>query len=272
LADLDDEGHLLMTPNRPTALITGASSGIGRALVENFAQAGYDVILTARDASSMEAHAADLQKRYGITPLILVADLESDAAPSKLHSDIKSRGITLSALANNAGYGTYGLFQDTALDRELAMMQLNMKAVVALTKLFLPDLLATKGKIINTASTAAFQPGPYMAVYYATKAFVLSFSEALAAELAETGVTVTALCPGPTASGFQDRAEMNHSKFVVGKTLPTADEIARRGFRAMQRGQRVYVPGIKNWLLAQVPRFAPRSLVTRIVMFVSGPV
>jgi hypothetical protein len=261
-----------MTTAHRTALITGASSGIGKALAENFAQADYDIVLTARNATSMEAHAAELQARFGITVTIFAADLESDSAVKELHAAIKSRGITLSALVNNAGYGTYGLFQDTALERELAMMRLNMNAVVALTKLFLPDLLSTKGKILNLSSTAAFQPGPYMCVYYATKAFVLSFSEAIAAELAETGVTVTALCPGPTSSGFQARAEMFHSKFVYGRKLPTSEAIARKGFRAMQRGQRVYVPGIKNWLLSEVPRFSPRSLVTRIVMFVSGPV
>jgi hypothetical protein len=261
-----------MTTNRPTALITGASSGIGEALADNFAAAGYDVILSARSTAKMEAHAAELHERHGITATVIPADLESSTGAKELHAQIKSRGITPAALANNAGYGTYGMFQDTDLDRELAMMQINMSAVVALTKLFLPDLVATRGKILNVSSTAAFQPGPYMAVYYATKAFVLSFSEAIAAELAGTGVTVTALCPGPTASGFQDKAEMNHSKFVVGKTLPTSEEIARKGFRAMQRGQRVYVPGLKNWLLAQVPRISPRSLVTRIVMFVSKPV
>jgi short-subunit dehydrogenase len=261
----------MTTPTRPTSLITGASSGIGKALAENFAQAGYDVILTARDAAQLESVADDLRQRFGITATVLAADLASNSAPGELHAEIKRRGLIISALVNNAGYGTYGMFQDTALDRELNMMQVNMNALVALTKLFLPDLLATHGKILNLSSTAAFQPGPYMAVYYASKAFVLSFSEALAAELAETGVTVTALCPGPTASGFQDRAEMNHSKFVQGRVLPTSEEIARKGFRAMQRGQRVYVPGIKNWLLSQVRRFAPRSLVTRIVRFVSGP-
>jgi uncharacterized protein len=138
----------------------------------------------------MEAHAADLQKRYVVAAFVIPADLESNAGATQLHADIKSRGITLSALANNAGYGTYGVFQETALERELAMTQLNMNAVVVLTKPFLPDLLSTKGKIINTASTAAFQPGPYMAVYYATKAFVLSFSEAIAAELEGTGATL----------------------------------------------------------------------------------
>ena len=151
------------------------------------------------------------------------------------------------------------------------MMQLNMTSVVALAKLFLPDLPATKGKMLNTASTAAFQPGPYMAVYYATKAFVLSFSEALAAELAETGVTITALCPGPTASGFQDKADMHHSAMVKGKRLPTSEEVARKGFRAMQRGRRVYIPGLKNRILAELPRFTPRRLVTSIVMWVTGP-
>jgi uncharacterized protein len=261
-----------MTHNPRTSLVTGASSGIGKSLAENFAKDGYDVILTARSAAKMETHAADLQKRYAVAALVIPADLESNAGATQLHADIKSRGITLCALANNAGYGTYGVFQETALERELAMMQLNMNAVVVLTKMFLPDLLSTKGKIINTASTAAFQPGPYMAVYYATKAFVLSFSEAIAAELEGTGVTVTALCPGPIASGFQDRADMNASKFVKGKQLPTADEVARLGFVAMQRGQRVFIPGVKNRLLTQVPRFTARNLVTRIVKFVSKPI
>jgi short-subunit dehydrogenase len=150
-------------------------------------------------------------------------------------------------------------------------MQLNMNTVVVLTKLFLPDLIATKGKILNTASTAAFQPGPYMAVYYATKAFVLSFSEAIAAELDGTGVTVTALCPGPTASGFQDKADMGASALVKGKKLPTSEEVAAEGYRAMQRGQRVFVPGFMNWVMAQSVRFTPRNMVTAMVMQMSKP-
>jgi short-subunit dehydrogenase len=261
-----------MTQNRPVALITGASSGIGKALAENFAEHGYDVILAARSVDKMQTHAADLEKRFGITALVIASDLESPTGAGELHAEIKRRGLTLSALANNAGYGTFGEFKDVTLDSQIGMMQLNMTALVTLAKLFLPDLLATKGKMLNTASTAAFQPGPYMAVYYATKAFVLSFSEALAAELAETGVTVTAFCPGPTASGFQDKADMHHSGMVKGKRLPTSEEVARKGFRAMRRGRRVYIPGLKNWILAQLPRFSPRWLVTRIVMFVTGPV
>jgi hypothetical protein len=260
-----------MTQTHPIALITGASSGIGKALAENFAEHGYDVILAARSVEKMETHAADLEKRFGITAVVIASDLESPTGAGELHAEIKRRRLTLSALANNAGYGTFGEFKDVTLDTQIGMMQLNMMALVALAKLFLPDLLATKGKMLNTASTAAFQPGPYMAVYYATKAFVLSFSEALAAELAETGVTITAFCPGPTASGFQDKADMHHSAMVKGKRLPTSEAVARKGFRAMQRGRRVYIPGLKNWILAELPRFTPRRLVTTIVMWVTGP-
>lgn len=261
-----------MTQNTRYALITGASSGIGKALADNFAEHGYNVILAARSVNKMEVHAAELQKRFGISATVIASDLESPTDAVELHAEIKRRGITLSALANNAGYGTFGKFQDAALDSQLAMMQINMSSVVALARLFLPDLLATQGKMLNLASTAAFQPGPYMAVYYATKAFVLSFSEALAAELADTGVTVTALCPGPTASGFQNKAAMHHSAMVKGKRLPASEEVARKGFRAMQRGRRVYIPGLKNWILAQLPRFSPRRLVTTIVIWVTGPV
>jgi short-subunit dehydrogenase len=261
-----------MSNNRKIALITGASSGIGKALAENFAKDGYDVILAARSVSTMESQAADLKKRYNITATVIAADLESSDGATNLYKEIENRGFILSALANNAGYGTFGEFKDSTLQSELAMMQINMTAIVVLTKLFLPDLLATNGKIINTASTAAFQPGPYMAVYYATKAFVLSFSEAIAAELEGTGVTVTALCPGPTASGFQDKADMHASALVKNKNLPTAAEVAVLGYRAMQRGQRVYIPGLINWLMVQSLRLTPRSLVTKIVKAMSKPI
>jgi short-subunit dehydrogenase len=152
------------------------------------------------------------------------------------------------------------------------MMQLNMNTVVVLTKLFMPDLLATRGKILNTASTAAFQPGLYMAVYFATKAFVLSFSKAIASELEDTGVAVTVLCPGPTAYGFQDKADLGHSALVKGKKLPTAEEVAALGYRAMQRGQRVYIPGFVNWAMAQSMRLTPRHLATKVVKHLSKPI
>lgn len=257
--------------NAKTALITGASSGIGRALAENFAKDGYDLVLAARGVAKMQALAEDLQQRYAITALVIGADLETHDGASQLHAEVKRRGIVISALANNAGYGAFGEFKDSALAPELAMMQLNMNTVVVLTKLFLPDLLATRGNILNTASTAAFQPGPYMAVYYASKAFVLSFSEAIASELAGTGVTVTALCPGPTASGFQDKADMNDSALVKGKKMPSSEQVAAAGYRALQRGQRVYVPGVMNWIMSQSVRFTPRRLVTLMVKHLSKP-
>jgi uncharacterized protein len=254
-----------------TALITGASSGIGCALAENFAQDGYQLILAARSVAKMEVIAADLTKRYNITAIVIGADLETRDGAATLHAEIKRRGIVLDALVNNAGYGCFGEFKDSALADELAMMQLNMNTLVVLTKLFMPDLIATKGKVLNLASIAAFQPGPYMAVYYATKAFVLSFSEAIAEELDGTGVTVTALCPGLTASGFQDKADMNKSALVKGKKLPTSEEVATLGYQAMQRGQRVYVPGVQNWLFTQSVRFTPRSVVTAMVKKLSKP-
>jgi hypothetical protein len=255
-----------------TALITGASSGIGKSFAENFARDGYHVILSARSVNKLEDAAGELRSRYGALATVIAADLEAVDGAAKLHAEVKERGFVLNALANNAGFGSFGEFRDCDLATELAMMQVNMNAVVVLTKLFLPDLLSTKGKIVNTASTAAFQPGPYMAVYYATKSFVLSFSEALACELEGSGVTVTALCPGPTASGFQDKANLKSSALVKGKKLPGADTVARAGYRAMQKGRRVYIPGIKNWFMAQSVRFAPRSVVPRIVKAMSRPI
>lgn len=255
-----------------TALITGASSGIGLALAGHFAQDGYHLVLAARSVAKMQALADQLHSQFQVNVTVIGADLETNGGAAQLHADIKARNIVLSALANNAGYGAFGEFKDSALPQELAMMQLNMNTVVVLTKLFMPDLLATRGKILNTASTAAFQPGPYMAVYYATKAFVLSFSEAIASELEGTGVTVTALCPGPTASGFQDKADLGNSALVKGKKLPTSEEVAALGYCAMQRGQRVYIPGFVNWAMAQSIRFTPRNMVTRLVKTISRPI
>jgi short-subunit dehydrogenase len=259
-------------PAARTALITGASSGIGKALAEEFAADGYALVLAARSVDKMQALAADLKQRHSTHVTVIGADLETTEGAARLYSDIKAQSITVNALVNNAGYGGFGEFKDSVLEAELAMMRLNMDTVVVLTKLCLPDLLATKGKILNTASTAAFQPGPYMAVYYATKAFVLSFSEAIAAELEGTGVTVTALCPGPTQSGFQDKAVMNDSALVKGKKLPTSEAVAKAGYQAMLKGKRVFIPGAMNWIMAQTPRFTPRNMVTAVVKKISKPV
>ncbi len=261
-----------MNTTKPIALITGASGGIGHALAQQYAQHGHDVIVVARSAAKLDALAKQLSTQYGVQAHVITADLESPNGASDLHAAVKAKGLRVSVLVNNAGYGLYGEFKDSALAGELAMMQLNMTALVTLSKLFMPDLLQARGKLLNVASTAAFQPGPYMAVYYATKSFVLSFSEAIAAELQGTGVTVTALCPGPTASGFQDKAAMHDSALVKGKRLPTAEAVAAAGFKAAQRGQRVYVPGVMNWLMTQSVRYTPRNMVTWLVKAMSRPV
>jgi uncharacterized protein len=202
----------------------------------------------------------------------LAADLSVSGAAATLADQIIAAGIDIDYLVNNAGYGLYGLFAQSSLEAELAMMRINMESVTVLTKRFLPQIHARKGKIMNVASTAAFQPGPYMAVYYATKSYVLSFTEAIASELAGSGVTVTALCPGPTRSGFQDKAAMNESALVKGKRLPDAQSVGIAGYKAMMRGKRVYIPGIMNALMAQSVRFTPRNLATEIVKRMSIPV
>ncbi len=254
-----------MQTKNPTALITGASNGIGRALCEEFAKDGYDLILAARSVVKMQEIAANLQTHYGTHVTVIGVDLESVSGPAQLHAQIKQSGIVLNVLVNNAGYGIFGEFKNNDLSDTLGMMQLNMNSVVILTKLFLSDLLVTRGKLLNVASTAAFQPGPFMAVYYATKSFVLHFSEGLACELEGAGVSVTALCPGPTASGFQDKAVMQTSALIKNKKLPSAESVASSGYRAMKRGKRVHITGFMNNVLAQSIRVTPRNWVTALV-------
>jgi uncharacterized protein len=260
-----------MNSPRRTALVTGASGGIGKALAEQFAQDGYDLVLAARSVAKLEQAGADLARRFGVQATALQVDLEAADGANALHAAIKARGLTLDALVNNAGYGLYGEFKDSRLDDELRMMQLNMISLTVLSKVFLPDLVERRGRLLNVASTAAFQPGPYMAVYYATKAYVLSFTEALASELEGAGVTVMALCPGPTASGFQDKAAMHDSALVKGKKLPTADEVARAAYAALKSGKRVFIPGLQNWLGAQSVRVLPRKMVVDTVKRMSRP-
>lgn len=261
-----------MQSTHPVVLITGASSGIGKALCEAFARDGYDLVLAARSVDKMQAQGVELHRRHGVRVTVIGVDLESPTGAEQLHRQLKQSGVVLSALVNNAGYGTFGEFKDTGLSETLGMMQLNMNSVVVLTKLFLPDLLHTKGKLLNVASTAAFQPGPFMAVYYATKSFVLFFSEGLACELEGTGVTVTALCPGPTASGFQQKAAMQASALVKNKKLPSAESVAASGYRAMKRGKRVHITGFVNNLLAQSIRFTPRDWVTALLKKLTRPI
>ena len=251
---------------RRTALVTGASSGIGLDLAKRFAAEGYDVALVARSEGKLKEVAAALEAEHHVRTHVVTADLAQPRAAEALVAELDQRGIEVDVLVNNAGYALYGAFTDIDLADELAMIQVNIVALTHLTKLLVRKMVARKeGRVLNVASTAAFQPGPLMAVYYATKAYVLSFSEALANELAPSGVTVTALCPGPTRTGFQARAQMEQSKLVRGREIMTAETVARVGYDGLMKGKTVVIPGVGNKMMAQAVRFLPRNTVTKIV-------
>jgi short-subunit dehydrogenase len=240
----------------PTALVTGASSGIGLEIARIVAN-DHDVTLAARSADKLDALAAELGGAQ-----VIAVDLSEPAGPRKLVAELPAVDV----LVNNAGFGTFGPFAATAETRIDEMIELNVGALTRLTRAYLPGMLERgSGRIMNVASTSAFQPGPLMAVYYATKAYVLSLSEAVAEETRGTGVTVTALCPGPTASGFQVEAAMENSRLVKGRRLPTSAEVAAYGVKAMNRGDVVAVPGLLNKVLAASIRFSPRPVVRRLV-------
>lgn len=248
-----------------TALITGASSGIGLELAHLFAQDGYRLVLVSRNRGVLRLVGDDLQSRYGITVRISPKDLAHPASPNELYQELKETGVVLDVLVNNAGFGASGPFLNTNWNDEAEMMQVNMVALTHLTKLFLPQIRARQGKILNVASTAAFQPGPFMAVYYAGKAYVLSFSEALAEELAGTGVTVTSLCPGPVKTNFQKRAYLQGTALATSPLTVDVRVVAKVGYEGMKLGKRIVIPGWKNWLGVQALRLAPRKTVTKVV-------
>jgi short-subunit dehydrogenase len=250
----------------PTALITGASSGIGLELASLAAQDRHDLVLVARQRERLESVGRGLAEEYGVRVSVLAKDLTDPSAPADIGRELSERGIAIDALVNNAGVGVYGFFSETSLDRELEMIQLNVVALTHLTKLVLAGMRERRrGRILNVASTAAFQPGPIMAVYYATKAFVLSFSEALASECTDTGITVTALCPGPTRTEFEGRAGSPEEIMVRKKGfVMSAANVARDGWRGMKAGKRVVIPGFANRFLVQAERVTPRRLVTAI--------
>lgn len=242
-----------------TALITGASAGIGLELARVFAREGYRLVLAARNQKRLEEIARELQPAES---QVIAIDLSLPDAPE----EVQRRVPKVDVLVNNAGFGVFGKFAEKSLVEELNMMQLNMTALVSLTGLYLPAMISARsGKIMNVASTAAFQPGPLMAIYYATKAFVLSFSEAIANELEGTGVTVSTLCPGPTTSDFQERAQMQNSGLVKRRKMMDAKTVAEIGYRGLMAGKTIVIPGLGNKLMAQSIRFSPRSMVTKVV-------
>ncbi|WP_375469883.1 SDR family NAD(P)-dependent oxidoreductase [uncultured Nostoc sp.] len=252
--------------NKQTALITGAAGGIGYQLACLFAAHDYNLVLVDRNGVMLVEIAVKFQKEFGNLVTTIVKDLSIPIAPEEIFAELQQANIKVDVLVNNAGFGIYGLFHETDLATELEMLQVNLVCLTHLTKLFLKDMVKQgEGKILNVASAAAFQPGPLMAVYFATKAYILSFSEAIANELEGTGVTVTVLCPGSTASAFHERTGMADSNLLKGKKMMDAQTVAEIGFRALMKGQTIVIPGFMNKLLAKSVRFVPRNLVTKIV-------
>jgi hypothetical protein len=220
----------------------------------------------ARTQKSLKKLAGDLQENHGTKVCVLTKDLTDPRAPEQIHREILEQKLAVSVLVNNAGFGSFGEFHKTDLKKELDLLQVNIVALTHLTKLFLRDMVAAgSGKILNLASTAAFQPGPLMAVYYASKAYVLHFSEALANELKDTGITVTALCPGPTQTGFVAAAQMEKSKLYENWGAMDSMTVARAGYEGMKKGKSVVIPGWSNKFVAQLNRIGPREWITQSV-------
>ncbi|MBV8858718.1 MAG: SDR family oxidoreductase [Acidobacteria bacterium] len=254
-----------MSQQKMTALVTGASGGIGEELARLFAADGHDLVLVARSRDKLARLSEELAGKHGVEAHALAADLARPEAPREIFEELSAGGVNVDALVNNAGVGSYGLFAETDLQSELDLLQLNVVALTHLSKLFLPGMIARRrGYLLNVASTAAFQPGPLMAVYYASKAYVLSLSEALANECGGTGVVVSALCPGPTETGFVAAAGMGDSK-LFDRAVMDARTVAVEGYRGLLAGKTVVIPGFRNNLLARSIGLFPRNLVTKVV-------
>jgi uncharacterized protein len=246
-------------------LVTGASTGIGRELALIAASKGRNVVLTARSRDRLQELARSLREKHGVGVEVVACDLTSPGAPRVLFDELQSRGVEVDRLINNAGFGGVGFFHEVPLSTTLEMLQLNVVALTELTRWFLPSMVSRRrGRILNVASTAGLQPGPMMAVYYASKAYVLSFSEAIAEELRGTGVTATALLPGPTRTEFFARAEITGSR-LMRFGMAEARGVAEAGYRGMEAGRVVVIPGFANRALALAVRVVPRFLVRRVV-------
>lgn len=251
--------------NMKNVLITGASSGIGLEMAKIFAAEKCNLALVARSRDKLEQLAVELRKQHGIGVRVLTADLSDPQSPKAIFETLTAEGFTVDVLVNNAGFGDCGPVLELPLERQMNMIEVNVKSLTHLTRLFLPEMHARRsGGILNVASTAAFQPGPFMAVYFATKAYVLSFSEALAEELAGSGVHVTCLAPGPTATEFAATANAKE-KLLFRLGTADAHSVALAGFRGFQRGKTLVVPGLVNKFGTLTNRFAPRWVVRKFV-------
>ncbi len=252
-----------------TALITGASAGLGLEYAKLFAADKHDLVLVARRKDRLDAIAAELGKAHGVKVHVIAADLMLGTAPKQIVDEVNALGIEISFLVNNAGFGSSGSFAELDPARELGMVEVNVTALVALTRAFLPGMIARKnGRILNVGSTAGFQAGPNMATYYATKAFVNSFTEALWYELKGTGVTATVSCPGATATEFSTVADTAGSRLFAMGAMGAA-EVAGQGYRAMHAGKSMIVHGLKNKLLLLLVNLSPRGISRAVVAFLN---
>ena len=252
-----------------TALITGASGGIGYELAKLFARDRHNLVLVARSADKLMQVANELQA-HGVTVKTIALDLAAPPAAKFLFDQLQREGVAVDILINNAGFGAFGEFAQMPEEEILGQISLNITALTELTRLFVPAMVARRsGRIMNVASTAGFQPGPLLAVYYATKAYVISFSEAIANELRHSGVTVTCFCPGATHTGFAKRAGTENSRLFKQLGGMSAEKVALDGYRAVMEGRTLAISGLHNWAVAQSTRFAPRKMVTAVSRWVA---
>lgn len=248
-----------------TALITGASSGIGKSLAHEFATNNYNLVLVAEKSEKFSHAVAELQEKYKTEVKKIEKDLTMESAPSEIYKQLQEENIQIDVLVNNAGVGQKEIFHETSIEKDIYIIKLNIEALVRFTKLFLKDMVARKnGKILNLGSVAGFQPGPMLAVYHASKAFVVSFSEAISKELEDTGVSVTVLCPGPTDTNFFKRADMENARILEDGIVMEPDEVAKEGYKALMNGERIIIPGMSNKLMTFTRRLIPKSLQASI--------
>lgn len=255
-----------------TALVTGASYGIGVDLAECFARDGYDLILTARSEGALKSVATRLSNGFGIKAVAIANDLGAIGGGKSLAAKVNDLGLAVDVLVNNAGFGHAGPLTSAPAETTLGMIDLNVRSLVELTHIYWDGMLKrSRGGVLNVASTAAFQPGPLMAVYYASKAFVLSFSEALWEEARGTGVHVSCLCPGPTASGFRERAGTGKTNLAHASAVMPSMPVAEEGYRAWRANKRVVITGLRNRVGARAARILPRRMILRLVRNLQSP-
>ena len=252
-----------MGTGRPVTLITGASAGIGEALAKVFAAHGHELVLAARREQALDRIADGIAATGKPRPTVLALDIALPGTAERIKTELAGRGLAVQYVVNNAGFGLLGLADRLDRAEQLAMIDLNVRALADLSLAFVDSLAALRGGVLNVASVAGFLPGPGMAVYYATKHFVVSFSESLHYELAPRGVRVTLLCPGPVPTEFQARAGIENRPSILDRP---AEAVAQAGYRGLMRGRRLVVPGWPNWMVSQLPRFAPRALMVHLVM------